>query len=97
MASLAHVQPANVRAIYDNGGTTVDRYTVVLDAESVRVNVLTGERRAFRAMLGLSEAPEHPQGVSQFTEGCEGPHLGRLVGWSALPEGLRRHIRARVT
>lgn len=41
--------------IFDNGGATLDRYTVIDQ---------NGE------MLGLSDNPNHPQGFSQFCGNC---------------------------
>jgi hypothetical protein len=69
--------PKNVKSIWDNGGKSIDRYTIVYK---------DGD------MLGLSEKPEHPQGFSQFTSGDEGPHLGKKIKWENLPEHLKKHI-----
>ena len=49
-----------IRAIYDNGGKTLDRYTVVIDD-----NAETFDGKWW-TMLGLSEGGV---GFSQFTEG----------------------------
>lgn len=46
-------------------------------------------------MLGMSERPEH--GISQFTEGMKGRHLGTQVPWQAVPEHIREHIELRAT
>lgn len=70
-------QPSNVKSIWDNGGESLDRYTVVFK---------DGD------MLGLSTEPEHPQGFSQFTTGTEGSHLGKKVKWDSLSEKLKKHI-----
>jgi hypothetical protein len=84
-------RPADVQAIYDIGpDDAIDRYTVVLGDE-------WGANPGYHAMLGLSNAPEHPQGFSQFTEGLDGPHLGQPVAWGSLPTHIREHIAMRVT
>lgn len=44
----------NIR-IYDNGGETVDRYTVVVTENEGRI-----------AVYGMSDRPFHPQGFCQF-------------------------------
>ena len=51
------------------------------------------ERGGMRTMLGMSETGS---GISQFTEGQEGRHLGRSVPWDAVPENIRRHIERRL-
>lgn len=48
-------------------------------------------RGDMRAMLGMSE---RATGVSQFTEGMEGRHLGRSVPWDAVPADIKRHIES---
>ena len=81
----------NVR-VYDDGGKTTDRYTVVLDSPDWDTSVNKGEK----AMIGLSGDPESPQGFSQFTSGQEGKHLGKLIEYDSLPEHLRKHIENRI-
>jgi hypothetical protein len=70
-------QPSNVKSIWDIGHDSLDRYTVVFDDMQ---------------MLCLSENPEHPQGLSQFTTGTEGPHLGKKIKWSDISDKLKKHI-----
>lgn len=84
--------------VYLSAEPVVDRWTVVLDSKDWNASV-DGRRRA---MLGLSDAPDHPQGFSQFTEGDEdrrnhGRHLGREILWSEFPEHLQRHVLARIS
>ena len=75
--------PEYLPNVYDNGGETWDRYTVVYEDGDV---------------LGLSEDPDSPQGFSQYagninTDGItEGPHLGALLPWDTIPENIRAHI-----
>jgi len=50
-------------------------------------------RGDMRSMLGLSETAT---GISQWSEGQEGRHLGRSVPWDAVPPEIKRHIEQRV-
>lgn len=54
--------PRYVRC-YDNGGKTCDRYTVVFSKKSI-----TESRPFWYAVLGMSGAPFHPQGVGLHSE-----------------------------
>ncbi len=70
---------------YDNGGKTLDRYTVVyMDFPE--------QQRGFFLSLGMSEDPTHPQGFGQHTTAMMGSHLGRRVPFQTLPERCRRVI-----
>jgi hypothetical protein len=46
-----------------------------------------------RQMLSMSETGS---GISEWTEGQEGRHLGRSVPWDAVPDHIKRHIESRV-
>lgn len=83
-----------ILAIYDNGGETLDRYTVVTN-EQWSLNSL--------AMLGLSDNPTDPQGFSQWSggtyaegRGTRNTHLGKRVQFEHLSEELQNHIAHRV-
>lgn len=76
-------------AIYDNGGRTLDRYTVVTS--------LTGAGIMFD-MLGLSEGGD---GFSQWTVGQynvtgSNRHLGKKVHFEELSEATQAHIAGRI-
>ena len=72
---------------YDNGGQTVDRYTVVyMDFQE--------RQRGLFLSLGMSEDPSHPQGFGQHSVAMLGAHLGRRVPFETLPESCRRVIEA---
>ncbi len=71
--------------VYDNDGATLDRYTVVVDDGDARAGMVT--------MLGMSEGG---RAFSQWTEGQEGPHLGRRVSFTDLSEDTRNHIASRI-
>lgn len=77
--------------IYDNGGKTVDRYTIVLDEMSTP---------QFNDMLGIGDSPSI---YSQFTSGqfdTKNPsgnrHLGKRVRFEELTEELQKHIAERI-
>ena len=85
--------------VYDNEGQTLDRYTIfprdpVWDAQARRVT----STRYLRPCLSLSgrPVPWHPQGVSQFTTGMPGPHLGKRISLQALPVDIRTHALQRL-
>src|SRR5262245_14680229 len=57
--------PEYVLDCFDNGGETVDRYTVLLCG-----SLWQPEFRHTYAYLAMSDAPGHPQGFSQYGEGA---------------------------
>ena len=71
--------------VYDNGGKTIDRYTVVYMSE--------GEHLAntFEA-VGMSENPFHPQGFGQHCTAMPGKHLGKRIMFSSLPDDCQRLV-----
>lgn len=79
-----------IKSIWDNGGETCDRYTVVTNEPWNDF-----EKNTFMA-LGMSGNPEHPQGVSQFCSAMEGRHLGKKVDIKELPDDIQKHIKWRL-
>lgn len=81
----AEGKPRYVR-VYDNGGTTFDRYTVVF----------TRQRDGFCRYLGMSNHPFHPQGFGQHGESrgaIDYPkysHLGKKITFDLLPPDCKR-------
>ena len=73
--------------IYDNGGKTLDRYTVCLEVERWEGHT------PFYAALGCSEGG---RAFSQFTEAQEGRHLGKRVKLASLDPDTQAHIRSRL-
>lgn len=72
-----------ILAIYDNGGETFDRYTVVYDNEW---HIKTGhEEDKLYECLSMSENPTHPQGVGQHSSCQNGDHLGKKITFEELP------------
>jgi hypothetical protein len=82
-----------VTAIYDNGGKTLDRFTVFTDEEinDFDSHAING-RPSFNA-LGLGEGGD---GFSQWGEAQPGSHLGRRVQFDTLSEATQKHIARRV-
>ncbi len=69
--------------VYDNGGTTFDRYTIIL--------------RDYGYAIGAGETGNVPNGFFMSLapgEYYEGSHLGRLVEFESLPERVQKDIRA---
>jgi hypothetical protein len=77
--------------VYDNGGKTFDRYTVVfLDRKlwgyGPRQRQQGGMGRLLYPCLGMSSNPFAPNGFGQHSDAALGPHLGKRIPFSALPE-----------
>lgn len=81
---------------YDNGGATLDRYTVFPRGRGWGPVWNPARRQRVRMFLGLSSAPSHPFGFSQWGEDTPGRHLGRRIAWANLPEHIRQHATARI-
>jgi hypothetical protein len=78
-----------VKSVYDNGGVTIDRYTIVFDEVSTSSNLFT--------CLGLSAMPSHPTyGFSQFSLADDGNHLGKKIDIVDLPGNVRDHYNERM-
>ena len=79
-----------IRAIYDNGGKTIDRYIIVLG------KAYNLDKDDTLVSLTLSDNPEHPQGFSQFGACRIGPHLGCQITLEDLPPHIVEHIKRRL-
>ena len=71
--------------VYDNGGKTMDRYTVILGNQ----------------VFGMSENPGSVQGFNQWAGqvGSDikvGPHLGKSVKVTSLPKPVQVAIKDRL-
>lgn len=71
-------------AIYDNGGQSLDRYTVVTDQQ---------HSTSFVMALGVGADPAD---FSQWTGAVKGAHLGTLIPFEQLSSKLQEHIALRV-
>lgn len=93
------------RKAYDNGGKTIDRYTVTFEI----YNEETGKWDIFSwgtntnapkgdpsykhiYCLSMSERPFNPRGVGQSGTCVEGSHLGKRVKFSELPDEVQRCV-----
>ena len=72
--------------IYDNGGVTCDRYTVI-------TNLIPAYKNLARMSLGCSEGG---RSFSQWGECEPGDHLGQEIEWSELDEATQAHINGRM-
>ena len=80
---------------YDNGGKTADRYNVVpLDNGNPR-EAGHCDSGPLHEMLGMSNNPTHPQGVSMYGSGMIGSHLGKRVRFESLPAHIQTHAIGR--
>ena len=74
--------------IWDNGGATIDRYTIAFKAR--RYN-----GRLFWPYLAASENPFHPLGFGQYGESQDGPLSqpdDKRVTFESLPEQVQKFI-----
>ena len=78
-------KPLSKLAIYDNGGETVDRYTVVY------LDIPERNSRLFPC-VGMSENPFHPQGIGQHSTAMPGNHLGKKITWKDLPQDCQKVV-----
>lgn len=67
--------------VFDNGGKTLDRYTVIIDG----------------SIFAMSGNPEHPQGVNQYVGEKPCNLSGdRELRWDEVPEPVRKAILNRI-
>lgn len=77
-----------VLRIYDNGGKTADRYTIIPPRWAK-----AHKDGALWEAIGASAQPFHPQGIGQHTSAMPGKHLGRRIRWDALPADVQEFAR----
>jgi hypothetical protein len=77
----------NILRIHDNGGRTIDRYTVVYDEL-----VTTIPDETMYSGLGMSENPFHPQGFCQHGEVHPDADLGRQILFAELPADCQKAV-----
>lgn len=78
---------------YDNGGKTLDRYTVIAPRWAKDwFNEAVYGRTLWNA-LGASEFPFDPQGFGQHTSAMPGKHLGKRVAFADMPEQVQRFAK----
>ena len=69
---------------YDNGGATLDRFTVIYTDEPEGLGMYSA-----RAM---SENPFHPQGFGQYCSAMPGRHLGMRIAFETLPPDCQKLV-----
>lgn len=69
---------------YDNGGKSIDRYTVIYMDQN--------ERNGCLSSVGMNSAPFHPQGFGQHTTAMPGRHLGKRIKFATLPDDCRKLV-----
>lgn len=78
--------------VYDNGGKTADRYTVVYTGNYKK------DKPEICFYVGMSENPFHPQGFGMhgsYTEMIDKPsyrHLGKKITFDNLPEDCKKVV-----
>lgn len=78
----------NVR-LYDNGGTTADRFTAVVTGRYRHKN---GGQFFYR---GMSDNPFHPQGIGM--SGCSNHQIDAVGGgWGGVAVGRKNHLGTRI-
>lgn len=78
-----------IKGIYDNGGKTLDRYTVIYDLPE-------NGRNCFWS-IGMSENPFHPQGFGQHGAAMPGSHLGEKIKFIQLPTDCQKLVNQDLT
>lgn len=78
--------------IFDNGGKSFDRYTVVYPKQQ-------HPQGAYYPYIAMSEHPTHPQGFGQHGElqppGKAGfGHLGKRISFAELPPDCQKLVKA---
>ena len=90
--------PKGVVAVYDNGGQTIDRYTVVYTPEQHSPGL------DYFSWVYMSGEPTHPQGVCQHGEGTTRPLSGwgtpdhnQVIAFEELPEQCQQIVQQDLT
>lgn len=65
-----------IKEIRDNGGETIDRYTVVYDES---------ETYGTNFSVSMNARPFHPQGIASHGECIPGHQLGKKIKFNQLP------------
>lgn len=79
-------KPLGVVEVHDNGGKTIDRYTVYYRRRYFSANAWQ------HGYMAMSAAPFHPQGFGQHGEGTLGRHNGRRIAFRDLPVDCRKLV-----
>ena len=82
-AGIGDAEKLKIQSVYDNGGKTIDRYTITFYGTNM--------------MLGLSSDPDFSQGVSNWGEGIKGKHLDKKISFKKLPKNIQKHVMRRIS
>ena len=82
MSKLTEVLPIKC---YDNGGLSIDRYTVVFLNQSEGGNLFSA--------LAMNAYPFAPQGFGLHCSAALGRHLGKRIAFSDLPPDCQKAVR----
>lgn len=74
--------------VYDNGGRTFDRYTVIY-VDQIEDNGM-GKRLPFGVFM--SDDPTHPQGVFIRDQIEDSPRLGDVIPFASLPKKCQKSV-----
>lgn len=85
-------------AVYDNGGRTADRYTIVpAQRGSDWAPYVSSNGYRVRDCLVVNDYPTHPSyGFSQMGTCTLGRHLGRKILFESLSEDVQAHVLSRL-
>ena len=76
-----------IKAIYDDGGKTIDRYTVYYDVKHNHGN------NNLYDCLAMNNYSFDPQGFCQHSSGQLGRHNGKRIAFSKLPLDCQKAVR----
>ena len=86
--------PAPVLAVYDSGGRSADRYTVLYDYSGMGAERAWYERERKAPARVMSAYPFHPQGIGLYVD-CQvwdRAALGRKIRYADLPPDCRKCV-----
>jgi hypothetical protein len=84
-ASVSEEKCGKKIRIYDNGGKTADRFTVIyMDSPERGVNLYE--------CLGMDERPFHPMGIGMHGSATPGRHLGRRIKFEDLQADCQQAV-----
>jgi hypothetical protein len=76
-----------IKVVYDNGGKTIDRYTVYFNSYN---EIIDG--KPVYDCLGMNERPFHPLGFCNHSTGILGNHNGKRIAFEQLPDDCKKAV-----
>jgi hypothetical protein len=77
--------------IYDNGGKTIDRYSVLF-MDTKRFTRATQKGDFEYDCLGMDDSPFSPGGFGQSCNAVPGRHLGKRIRFEELPPDCQKAV-----